>query len=361
MNKKIIILSIIILTMIIGIISVYVGSTYSVSVGPVTEPQPSLESLVDKIKSLAPTDSVGWSAGDEGLYKDENDEYRYIGANPDNWVRFNDDDYRIIGIFGENTHGLEGYRVKLIRAKSLGNYSRGIYNTDKTNGTYSGYTSAGDWTGSQHSSPTNLYLLLNEFFYNATDTSNEYGACEDWTYYYRGNDYKTGNCTKIKNYGIKEDYRGYIEDQATWFTGGISTGNYTKLTKQTMYQCERTGLEQQLWNCNPNNIKKTLAPIGLMYPSDNLYASGYFTNVDETQLSSFLYEINNWLFYSNEYSISSNSNTCYVIAKPGNIKSIDDEWCYYSHSIRPVFYLKPDVYVTGGTGAYNDPYIISMN
>ena len=38
--------------------------------------------------------------------------YRYAGANPDNWVKFNNEDYRIIGVFGDN--------VKLIKNDIIG-------------------------------------------------------------------------------------------------------------------------------------------------------------------------------------------------------------------------------------------------
>lgn len=46
-------------------------------------------------------------------------EYRYVGSNPKNYVRFNEELWRIIGLV--NTP--EGYRLKLIRDESIGDYS----------------------------------------------------------------------------------------------------------------------------------------------------------------------------------------------------------------------------------------------
>ena len=49
---------------------------------------------------------------------------RYIGKDPNNYVLFNDELWRIIGIFDKNTHEVEGTElVKIIRNESIGNYS----------------------------------------------------------------------------------------------------------------------------------------------------------------------------------------------------------------------------------------------
>ena len=111
----------------------------------------------------------------EGLYEDNQDilaydgttdnNLRYIGADPDNYVYFNCSDYsnpssstcelwRIIGIFDENTHGVSGQKlVKLIRNESIGNYSW----DNKTSGVGSSTSSNGsnDWSDAR------LMMLLN--------------------------------------------------------------------------------------------------------------------------------------------------------------------------------------------------------
>ena len=51
-------------------------------------------------------------------------DYRYIGANPNNYVKFNDELWRIIGVFGvDDGTGKIEKRMKIIRNESIGNYS----------------------------------------------------------------------------------------------------------------------------------------------------------------------------------------------------------------------------------------------
>ena len=77
--------------------------------------------LVDTVKALNKGSS--WSAGASGVYYTNSHEYRYVGAEVNNYVKFNNDLYRIIGVFDSNSHGVTGTElVKLIRARSLGGY-----------------------------------------------------------------------------------------------------------------------------------------------------------------------------------------------------------------------------------------------
>ena len=51
-------------------------------------------------------------------------DYRYIGANPNNYVKFNDELWRIIGVFDvDDGTGKIEKRMKIIRNESIGNYS----------------------------------------------------------------------------------------------------------------------------------------------------------------------------------------------------------------------------------------------
>jgi len=110
-------------------------------------------------------------------------DYRYRGGEGvNNFVWFNNELYRIIGVFDENSHGVEGeYLVKLIRSRTIGSYAWGAYNTTATSGTYSSHKN--DWTGNTIGVKPNLNVLLNEYFYKKTSTSTTYGACSNWTYF----------------------------------------------------------------------------------------------------------------------------------------------------------------------------------
>ena len=51
-------------------------------------------------------------------------DYRYIGANPNNYVKFNDELWRIIGVFDvDDGTGKIEKRMKIIRNESIGDYS----------------------------------------------------------------------------------------------------------------------------------------------------------------------------------------------------------------------------------------------
>ena len=91
-------------------------------------------------------------------------DYRYEGKNPNNWIIFNNEYWRIIGVFGENTHNLEGQElVKVIREDKLGTYT---FDKDNSN----------NWATSS------LNTLLNDNYYNGLDES-ELTNCYGHTYY----------------------------------------------------------------------------------------------------------------------------------------------------------------------------------
>ncbi len=342
MNKKKIIIIISIIIIIIAIIILFILSnkdnkTYAVG-----------DTLADTV--IAQSKGSSWNSGDSGVYYTNNHEYRYIGANVNNYVSFNNDLYRIIGVFDSNSHGQDGKTlVKLIRSRILGAYSWGNYNSSNTSGTYSGYSN--DFTRG------NLNILLNEYFYNKLDTSNNYGNCSTWTYYYNNNDYRTNDCSDIVGYRIDPSLQNYIED-ATWYLYGYS-GN--GLSKQNFYLCERGHYS----GCTSANsgayATSTTAKIGLMYVSDYMYASGYFNSTSTTTGSSQYYGNQNWLYKGYEWTItprSNNSSNAFYVSNFGYVNTND---AYYGYGARPTFYLKSSVYVTGGTGTFSDPYTISCD
>ena len=59
-----------------------------------------------------------------GVYAEEMSgvvDYRYEGDNPNNFIYFNNELWRIIGVFSDNTHGKTGQKlVKIIRNDSIG-------------------------------------------------------------------------------------------------------------------------------------------------------------------------------------------------------------------------------------------------
>ena len=346
MNKKKIIIIISIIIIIIAIIILFILSnkdnkTYAVG-----------DTLADVVMSLNPdkTDYTDTTLG-SGVYYTNNHEYRYIGANVNNYVSFNNDLYRIIGVFDSNSHGQDGKMlVKLIRSRILGAYSWGNHNSSDTNGTYSGYSN--DFTRG------NLNILLNEYFYNKSDTSNNYDNCSTWTYYYNNTKYRTNDCSDIVGYGIDPSLQNYIED-ATWYLYGYSGSG---LSKQNFYLCERGGNSCTGANGTTEESKvKIQNKIGLMYVSDYMYASGYFNSTDTTTGTSSYYGNQNWLYKGVEWTITPPSNSSSFAFHVLGHGSVGSSSACNGFGARPTFYLKSSVYVTGGTGTFSDPYTISCD
>ena len=338
MSKKKIIIIISILLVSITIIVIGFNSKKSYAVGT---------TLVDTVKALNKGSS--WSSGASGVYYTNSHEYRYIGAEVNNYVKFNNDMYRIIGVFDSNSHGKSTEMVKLIRTRPLGAYSWGVYNTTNTSGTYSG--SANDWTGNTMGVKANLNVLLNEYFYNKTNTSSTYGPWSNWTYYFKGTNYRTNNCSQIVGYGIEESLRGYIET-VTWYLYGSGTDQ----SKQNWYLCERGG--NSCTGANKGAYSTTTEEkIGLMYLSDYLYASGYYSSTDTTNQSASYYGNKNWLYKGDEWALTpyaSYGNGPYYVSEGYT----SNDGSFHHYSVRPTFYLKSSVYVTGGNGSFDNPFTL---
>ena len=308
--------------------------------------------LADKVISLAGS-CTSWESGFSGVCKTNDHEYRYVGANVNNWVSFNNDMYQIIGVFDSNSTGVSGNLVKLIRARSIGGYSWGATNTASAYTTYS--TCNNNWE------TASANILLNEYFLNATNTSSTYGLCSDWTYYYGDNNYKTKDCSKIIGYGIQtETLRNYIQP-VTWYLKGYDSNSYSK---QNFYTCERSDATT-IENCTSGNYganatKVTNKSIGLMYASDYMYASGYYASTDTTTGSAYYYGQQNWLFNGYEWTITphaSSSNNAFLVYAGGffgeNHNSVPG-------AIRPTFYLKSAIIIKSGDGTFANPFVIGL-
>ena len=286
-------------------------------------------------------------------------DYRYRGAEPNNYVSFNNDLYRIIGVFDSNSHGREGeYLIKLIMANPLYSGSWGVYNSTNSSGTYSSYKN--DWTGNTTGVKASANVILNEYFYNKTNTSSTYGACSNWTYYFGNNEYKTFSCSDIVGYGINDTYRNYIEE-VTWYLKGY---NDTSYSKQNFYLCER-GLSTDTTNCMSANSgtydSTTTTNIGLMYASDYLYASSYFADTSTTTVSSYYYGTKNWLYKGYEWTItprSSSATYAFSVNSSGHVYDYDDT--NLGRGVRPTFYLKSIISIEKGSGTISDPYILAV-
>ena len=280
--------------------------------------------LADYIISLAgTTQGTGKVVNEKG--------YRYEGKNPNNYIWFNNEYWRIIGVFDSASHGLDGKNlVKIIRASALGGLA---WDKSLTN----------NWT------TASLNFLLNGAYYNATDGTNS-GYCI-------GNAARAtiiSNCNYTKK-GIQAGYRGLIAN-VTWYLGGYSS---IKTTTDAFYGYERG---TTVYSGRPTS---TTGYIGLMYPSDYGYSvlsssCARTTNLDSYGTStcagaSWLYgQGYEWLLTP----FSTESMFVFFFSDSGNLSY--DHTVYGNNSFRPVIYLNASVYKIDGDGSLNSPYIIGM-
>ena len=306
------------------------------------------ETASDKIISLSEVEGskvYGTNSYTDSDGNTKYHDYRYIGSNVNNYVKFNNDMYRIIGVFDNITHGKDGYLVKLISANVMGGSSWGIYHD--SSGTYKGYNN--DWAGNNNSGiKSNLNILLNEYFLKPTSAT--LSSCSAYTYFYSNAGYKTEDCTDILGYSI-EDSNPMIET-VTWHLYGPTT----TLTKVNTYTCER-GTNTTSCAVATNGAESVSAKMGLMYSSDYLYASGYYKDNTTITSSDNGFGNDNWLYKGYEWTItpygSASSTAWYVYAG----------YLYYNRTSyplgwRPSFYLNSNIKISGGQGTFNDPYIL---
>ena len=247
--------------------------------------------------------------------------YRYQGADPDNYVWYNDELWRIIGYVpvSVNSSTETGeYRVKIIRNDSIGALVRET-NTDITT----------VWEDKS------LYTLLNTCYLGKKTSCTS--AC--YSFYNSSNNPVT-QCNYSVN-GINEsEYYGNMVENVYW---GIGSSEISTAT--TMYGTE-----------NSTKTSKQ-AKIGLMSASDwGLAISGYTGSLSYSNAQG--YTKDNYLFTNGyEWTMTSSSS------KPVNVSGsggLGTNGSYFGFAARPVLYLKSNVYVTGGMGSKTDPYTLGI-
>lgn len=255
---------------------------------------------------------------------------RYEGKSPNNYVWFNNEYWRVIGVFDSDSHGQSGKKlVKIIRVEVLD-----VLVLDKSN--------TNDWTASS------LNSLLNGAYYNAQDGTNS-GNC-----YGYGN-YVPSNCDYTKR-GIQSEYRNMIA-KVTWYLGGHSSNS---VTAGEFYKYERGTTV-----CSGRPTSAT-GYIGLMYASDYGY-SALSSNCSRTVTLDSLYKNNrcagqNWLYgKGHEWLLTPHSFytfRMFSLSIAGDVnESRNTEG---GGAIRPVLYLDASVYKIDGDGSLNSPFIIGL-
>lgn len=261
------------------------------------------------------------------LMDDNYGNIRYYGANPNNYVYFNCDDYsnqssstcevwRIIGVFnnGNLTH-----QIKIIRNESIGTYQTTEVENEEIGAFTDSYLS---------------YTLNNEAgSKEATYWSRTLGTC-NLNINYKCDFSKTG----LKNTTTRDSI-----SNVSWFI--------SNLTDEDSYP-------NDLYQGEIDGSTTAGEMISIMYKSDY----GYATDIRKCNIQVNLYNSsecteNNWLFLgSREWIMGPTENNyykAYIVAENGAVGtySLTSE-----ANVRPTLYLKTEQTIKSGTGTLADPY-----
>ena len=245
-------------------------------------------------------------------------DYRYIGANPNNYVKFNDELWRIIGVFDvDDGTGKIEKRMKIIRNESIGT----------------------------------VYWHNAHDYYNEWSTASLKATLNTGTFYT----------------GLTDEAKAMIGD-AKWYLGG--TNDWTTSSNglaSHFYSYER--------GTTVHNGRSTnwTGKVGLMYTSDYGYATSggssknrascmgkELPNWDDSSYSDC--SNNDWLLdTSNSQWVMSSGHSKYgvvfLVYGAGLVGLPYGE----SFAAHPVVHLKSTIKITSGIGSSTDPFILSGN
>jgi len=277
--------------------------------------------------------------------------YRYEGDNPNNYVWFNEELWRIIGVF-ETEYATEskpcntdsdsdghfdncetGNLVKIIRNDSMGGLAWD----------YDGSSYINDW------SQASLKILMNEYWFNKEDATDS-----NYCYGYNYNGMKA-SCD-YRGDGLKEEYRDMVV-KAKWHLGGASGPGYTA---SQFYEYERG---TTTYSGRP---KEYVDYVGLMYVSDYGYAPLVSDCSRGTTLGDYYnssYRVgctgNNWLYgKGDQWYITLRSSYSDHVFYLNNLGQVTTAYSYNGCGVRQSLYLEPNVYVLEGEGSAESPYVV---
>ena len=292
-----------------------------------------------------------------GLKKDNTSDanIRYEGSNPNNYVSFNDELWRIIGVFGDN--------IKLVRSEELGKLSWDSSDSSVNNG----------W-GVNEWSQADLKEYLNTMYYGGTSVT-----C------YVGSNNSTTTCpTGSLNSTSKSMINNY-----TWNTGSINGEDTTIVNLETFavntvpfYNAERGSVNGKICTsgnkCNDTVTRTTTwqGYVALPYATDWTYASSETacaTNINDgydavnNNYDNMTCKKNNWMHHGSTINeamwmlspgaISGDASYVWIVFGDGNVNSYDAS---SARSVFPSVYLNTEVKITSGSGTSSDPYILEL-
>ena len=243
-----------------------------------------------------------------------------------NYVTFNNEMWRIVGIFNEeNASGVVEERIKLVKDEPI-SLETEVESTITKNGvTYNTFNLT---TGTKYK----------YFYWNyPTDDSTYSSNLNDWT--------KAGSQYYLNEIYYNSLSNNNLIEEMKYYLGNLGNG-----TLKEIYEMERTAS-----NVIENNQASWNGKIALLYPSDLGYAratSGWSDSI----IANINY--NNWLLNDQAafWLLSPIGGFADEVAVWGCGIGLDGDYAGNDAGLRPVLSLGSQTLIGSGTGSYEDPY-----
>ena len=332
------------------------------------------------LKSKGSTDLEYDGVETLGTNGTEDNNLRYVGANPNNYIYFNCsttntsemndstcEKWRIIGLFNniEDNNGNKASRVKIMRDESLGKYS-----WDSSESSVNSGWGINQWGPSGTYKGADLMRELN------TDYLENITVGTDGKWYNGLNNSKTAN---MPSKTLNSNAQAMIQE-VKWNIGSNGSNETSTWTTKNMYTYERSENTGKICSsgtyCNDSEIRTTswIGKVALMYPSDYGYATvGGTTTNKETCLNTSLYswsgsgvsdcKNNSWLKPSSwtwtlsPRASSSSAHSVFYVYDNG---SVYDNHVSDTGAVRPAFFLQSSITIADGDGSSDMPYKLTM-
>ncbi len=303
---------------------------------------------------------------------------RYVGSNPCNYVKIDNEIWRIIGLMNniDDGTGKKETRIKLIRNEAIGTYS-----WDSSESSVNGSFGVNEW------SQADLMKLLNPGYESESVGGSLYYNNSSGNCYYAEK-----NATKACDFtttGIKANLKNLVGN-TLWNTGSNGTNRSDSASNgltSHFYSYERSSNNGKICTSGTyctDTVKRTTTwngKIGLMYPSDYGYATSGGSTSNRTSClgkelsnwnsSSFsdcknndwLYNSSNWQWTISPVADSSGAIAVFVISNEGHVSSnlasiVNGVFADNQSAVRPSVYLIPSTSILGGEGTLENPYQI---
>ena len=294
---------------------------------------------------------------------------RYVGSNPCNYVKIDNEIWRIIGLMNniDDGTGKKETRIKLIRNESIGTFP-----WDSSESSINYGSGVNEW------SQADLMKLLNpgyesESIGGSLYYNNSSGNC------YNGSDNNGTTACDFTSSGLKTNLKNLVGN-TLWNTGTNGTNDWTSASNglaSHFYSYERSSDNGKICTsgtyCNDTVARTTTwqGKIGLMYPSDYGYATSGGTSMNRAScLAKELYSWdgasdcvnNNWLYNSSgwQWTLSSyaNSSDAVDVFVVHFLGYVDNNHASFRYAVRPSVYLISKTSILGGEGTLENPYEI---